>query len=159
MNHKKVQIFYPIPTLRTSFTRALNQDKLFPHEGQCHNFEDSATLPTLWVTPVSYKNLVGFPPTDQQLATHLQCTPQTLFSPVPSRLRVVSVGTMSVAKCLVCVMLVVVAAACASQDQERIKMCGREFIRLAVSTCGSSRLRRSVPIVGPNQHKYSHHCE
>lgn len=66
---------------------------------------------------------------------------------------------MSVAKCQVCVMLAVVAAACASQDQERIKMCGRELIRLAVSACGSSRLRRSVPDVGPNQHQYSYYCE
>uniref|UniRef100_A0A8C6PPJ2 Uncharacterized protein n=1 Tax=Nothobranchius furzeri TaxID=105023 RepID=A0A8C6PPJ2_NOTFU len=27
---------------------------------------------------------------------------------------------------------------------DRIKMCGRELIRLAVSTCGNSRLRRNL---------------
>ncbi|XP_075875843.1 insulin-like 3 (Leydig cell) [Nelusetta ayraudi] len=63
------------------------------------------------------------------------------------------------AKCLAYVMLVVVAAACASQGQERIKMCGREFIRLALSTCGSSRLRRSVPDAEANHHRYSYHWD
>ncbi|XP_068427538.1 insulin-like 3 (Leydig cell) [Clinocottus analis] len=54
---------------------------------------------------------------------------------------------MSAAKCLVSVMVVLVAAVCVVHTQERIKMCGRELIRLAVSSCGNSRLRRSIPDV------------
>jgi len=47
---------------------------------------------------------------------------------------------------LTAVVLVVLAAAvCPVHGQDRIKMCGRDLIRLAVSFCGSSRMRRSVP--------------
>ncbi|KAG9278894.1 insulin-like 3 (Leydig cell) [Astyanax mexicanus] len=30
-------------------------------------------------------------------------------------------------------------------DETRLKLCGREFIRMVVTSCGSSRLRRSAP--------------
>ncbi|XP_074505832.1 insulin-like 3 (Leydig cell) [Sebastes fasciatus] len=62
---------------------------------------------------------------------------------------------MSAAKCLVSLMVVLVAAVCVVQAQERIKMCGRELIRLAVSSCGNSRLRRSIPDVAHGQHQYT----
>uniref|UniRef100_A0A3Q2E3L1 Insulin-like 3 n=1 Tax=Cyprinodon variegatus TaxID=28743 RepID=A0A3Q2E3L1_CYPVA len=48
---------------------------------------------------------------------------------------------MAAAKLLLVVLL---AAAYPAQAQDRIKMCGRELIRLAVSSCGNSRLRRSI---------------
>uniref|UniRef100_A0A3B3U1U5 Insulin-like domain-containing protein n=1 Tax=Poecilia latipinna TaxID=48699 RepID=A0A3B3U1U5_9TELE len=41
-------------------------------------------------------------------------------------------------------LVVLLAAAQLGQAQDRIKMCGRELIRLAVSSCGNSRLRRSI---------------
>ncbi|XP_017286838.1 insulin-like 3 (Leydig cell) [Kryptolebias marmoratus] len=61
---------------------------------------------------------------------------------------------MAAAKCLVCVLVVVLAEVCVVRAEDRIKMCGRELIRLAVSTCGNSRLRRSIPNkeVGQDQH-------
>ncbi|XP_070701906.1 insulin-like 3 (Leydig cell) [Pempheris klunzingeri] len=62
---------------------------------------------------------------------------------------------MSAAKCLVSLMVVLVAADCVVHAQERIKMCGRELIRLAVSSCGNSRLRRSIPDVKLGQHQYT----
>ncbi|KAK9539017.1 hypothetical protein VZT92_004151 [Zoarces viviparus] len=62
---------------------------------------------------------------------------------------------MSAAKCLVSLMVVLVAAVCVVHAQERIKMCGRELIRLAVSSCGNSRLRRSTPDVKLGQHQYT----
>uniref|UniRef100_A0A8C4ERF8 Insulin n=1 Tax=Dicentrarchus labrax TaxID=13489 RepID=A0A8C4ERF8_DICLA len=51
---------------------------------------------------------------------------------------------MAAAKCLVSLMVVLLVAVCVTHAQERIKMCGRELIRLAVSSCGNSRLRRSI---------------
>ncbi|XP_034559224.1 insulin-like 3 (Leydig cell) [Notolabrus celidotus] len=60
------------------------------------------------------------------------------------------------AKFLLPLMLVLVAAGCAADAQERIKMCGRELIRLAVSSCGNSRLRRSILDVESDQDQYSH---
>ncbi|XP_038575325.1 insulin-like 3 (Leydig cell) [Micropterus salmoides] len=66
---------------------------------------------------------------------------------------------MSAAKCLVSLMVVLVAAVCVVHTQERIKMCGRELIRLAVSSCGNSRLRRSIPDVELGQHRYISHWE
>ncbi|CAJ1071828.1 insulin-like 3 (Leydig cell) [Xyrichtys novacula] len=51
---------------------------------------------------------------------------------------------MAAAKFLLSLMLVLVATGCVADAQERIKMCGRELIRLAVSYCGNSRLRRSI---------------
>ncbi|KAM6919766.1 insulin-like 3 (Leydig cell) [Lycodopsis pacificus] len=62
---------------------------------------------------------------------------------------------MSAAKCLVSVMVVLVAAVCVVRAQERIKMCGRELIRLAVSSCGNSRLRRSIPDLELGEHQYT----
>ncbi|KAM6989291.1 insulin-like 3 (Leydig cell) [Tautogolabrus adspersus] len=62
---------------------------------------------------------------------------------------------MSPAKCLVSLMLMLVAAGCVVHAQERIKMCGRELIRLAVSSCGNSRLRRSLLDVELEQNQYS----
>lgn len=56
-------------------------------------------------------------------------------------------------------MVVLVAAVCVVHAQERIKMCGRELIRLAVSSCGNSRLRRSIPDVELGQDQYTSHCE
>uniref|UniRef100_A0A672J1E4 Insulin-like 3 n=1 Tax=Salarias fasciatus TaxID=181472 RepID=A0A672J1E4_SALFA len=52
---------------------------------------------------------------------------------------------MPPAKTLLCLMAAALAAASVVHAQDRIKMCGRELIRLAVSSCGNSRLRRSVP--------------
>ncbi|XP_034412221.1 insulin-like 3 (Leydig cell) [Cyclopterus lumpus] len=66
---------------------------------------------------------------------------------------------MSAAKCLVSVMVVLVAAVCVVHAQERIKMCGRELIRLAVSSCGNSRLRRSILDVEPGQHRETSHWD
>ncbi|XP_060899668.1 insulin-like 3 (Leydig cell) [Labrus mixtus] len=59
---------------------------------------------------------------------------------------------MSPAKCLVSLMLMLVAAGYVVHAQERIKMCGRDLIRLAVSSCGNSRLRRSMPDVELEQY-------
>ncbi|XP_022056416.2 insulin-like 3 (Leydig cell) [Acanthochromis polyacanthus] len=59
---------------------------------------------------------------------------------------------MSAAKCLVSLMVLLVAAVAVVGAQERIKMCGRELIRLAVSSCGNSRLRRSIPDIDLSRH-------
>ncbi|KAM8850334.1 uncharacterized protein AB9W97_021560 [Spinachia spinachia] len=61
------------------------------------------------------------------------------------------------AKGLVSLAVVLVTAACAVHAQERIQMCGRELIRLAVSSCGNSRLRRSIPDLEPGQHQFTSH--
>lgn len=60
---------------------------------------------------------------------------------------------MPSAKCLVVLLVVLEAAECTTDTQERIKMCGRDLIRLAVSSCGNSRLRRSVPHVEEGRRK------
>uniref|UniRef100_A0A669DPW9 Insulin-like 3 n=1 Tax=Oreochromis niloticus TaxID=8128 RepID=A0A669DPW9_ORENI len=60
---------------------------------------------------------------------------------------------MPAARCLVSLVAVLVAAVCVAHAQERIKMCGRELIRLAVSSCGSSRVRRNI--LGMKLHVYS----
>ncbi|XP_056912122.1 insulin-like 3 (Leydig cell) [Takifugu flavidus] len=60
---------------------------------------------------------------------------------------------MPSAKCLVVLLVVLEAAGCTTDTQERIKMCGRDLIRLAVSSCGNSRLRRSVPDVKEGRHQ------
>ncbi|XP_035993766.1 relaxin-3-like [Fundulus heteroclitus] len=52
---------------------------------------------------------------------------------------------MAAAKWLPSLLVVLLAAAYLAHAQDRIKMCGRELIRLAVSSCGNSRLRRSIP--------------
>ncbi|KAM7400915.1 hypothetical protein PAMA_005216 [Pampus argenteus] len=62
---------------------------------------------------------------------------------------------MYAAKCVLFLMAVLVASACAVQAQERIKMCGRDLIRLAVSSCGNSRLRRSIQDVQPEKHQFT----
>ncbi|XP_071396419.1 insulin-like 3 (Leydig cell) [Centroberyx affinis] len=59
---------------------------------------------------------------------------------------------MSATKCVVSLMVVLVAGVCAVHAQDRIKICGRELIRLAVSSCGNSRLRRSIPDLELDQH-------
>ncbi|XP_028284455.1 insulin-like 3 (Leydig cell) [Parambassis ranga] len=64
---------------------------------------------------------------------------------------------MSAAKCLASLMVVLVAAACVVHAEERIKMCGRDLIRLAVSSCGNSRLKRSIPDAEVDQHQYTPH--
>ncbi|KAJ8336364.1 hypothetical protein SKAU_G00375840 [Synaphobranchus kaupii] len=43
----------------------------------------------------------------------------------------------------VCVLLAVSLQGAHTQDV-RVKLCGREFIRMVVTSCGSSRLRRSA---------------
>ncbi|XP_076600188.1 insulin-like 3 (Leydig cell) [Chaetodon auriga] len=66
---------------------------------------------------------------------------------------------MSAAKSLLSLMVVLVAAVCVAHAQERIKMCGRELIRLAVSSCGNSRLRRSILDTQLEQHRHTSHWE
>lgn len=66
---------------------------------------------------------------------------------------------MSAAKCLASLMVVLVAAVCVAHAQERIRMCGRELIRLAVSSCGNSRLRRSILDLDVDRHQHTAHCE
>lgn len=58
-----------------------------------------------------------------------------------------------------CLMVVLGAGVCVVQAQDRIKMCGRELIRLAVSYCGNSRLRRSLPDVELGQQEHTIHCK
>ncbi|KAM4727696.1 insulin-like 3 (Leydig cell) [Anableps anableps] len=52
---------------------------------------------------------------------------------------------MAAARWLLSLLVVLLAPVCLAHGQDRIKMCGRELIRLAVSSCGNSRLRRSIP--------------
>ncbi|XP_040000633.1 insulin-like 3 (Leydig cell) [Xiphias gladius] len=66
---------------------------------------------------------------------------------------------MPTAKCFVSLMMVLVAAVYVAHAQERIKMCGRELIRLAVSSCGTSRLRRSIPDIELGQHQLTPHWD
>uniref|UniRef100_A0A3Q0SY07 Insulin-like 3 n=1 Tax=Amphilophus citrinellus TaxID=61819 RepID=A0A3Q0SY07_AMPCI len=65
---------------------------------------------------------------------------------------------MPAARCLASLMAVLVAAVCVAHAQERIKMCGRELIRLTVSSCGSSRIRRSIQDLGLGQTQYAPRC-
>uniref|UniRef100_A0A3B5LNI8 Insulin-like domain-containing protein n=1 Tax=Xiphophorus couchianus TaxID=32473 RepID=A0A3B5LNI8_9TELE len=53
---------------------------------------------------------------------------------------------MAAARWLLGLLVVLLVAARLAQAQDRIKMCGRELIRLAVSSCGNSRLRRNDPL-------------
>ncbi|XP_004542445.2 insulin-like 3 (Leydig cell) [Maylandia zebra] len=62
---------------------------------------------------------------------------------------------MPAARCLVSLVAVLVAAVCVAHAQERIKICGRELIRLAVSSCGSSRARRSILDLGLEKNQYA----
>ncbi|XP_026006426.1 insulin-like 3 (Leydig cell) [Astatotilapia calliptera] len=62
---------------------------------------------------------------------------------------------MPAARCLVSLVVVLVAAVCVAHAQERIKICGRELIRLAVSSCGSSRARRSILDLGLEKNQYA----
>ncbi|KAL2097621.1 hypothetical protein ACEWY4_006828 [Coilia grayii] len=44
----------------------------------------------------------------------------------------------------------------AKAQDGRIKLCGREFVRMVISSCGSSRLRRHAPELDkPHRHFYS----
>uniref|UniRef100_A0A673CE40 Insulin-like 3 n=1 Tax=Sphaeramia orbicularis TaxID=375764 RepID=A0A673CE40_9TELE len=63
---------------------------------------------------------------------------------------------MSAAKCLLSLMVVLVAAGCAVHAHDRIKICGRELIRLAVSSCGNPRLRRSLSDIELQQHHFTY---
>uniref|UniRef100_A0A3P9HAU7 Insulin-like 3 n=1 Tax=Oryzias latipes TaxID=8090 RepID=A0A3P9HAU7_ORYLA len=49
--------------------------------------------------------------------------------------------------------LVLLLMVCVWGGEERIKMCGRDLIRLAVSYCGNPRNRRSLPDADLDQHK------
>ncbi|XP_041848863.1 insulin-like 3 (Leydig cell) [Melanotaenia boesemani] len=62
---------------------------------------------------------------------------------------------MAAAKFLVCVLVVLAAAVCVAHAQSRIKVCGRDLIRLAISFCGNSRLRRSIPDMELGQRQHS----
>lgn len=62
---------------------------------------------------------------------------------------------MSAAQRLLSVMVVLVAAGCAVHTHDRIKICGRELIRLAVSSCGNPRLRRSLSDIELQQHQFT----
>ncbi|KAM9439938.1 insulin-like 3 (Leydig cell) [Clarias gariepinus] len=45
--------------------------------------------------------------------------------------------------------LIIVQDTGISGKDVRVKLCGREFIRMVVTLCGSSRLRRSAPEIRP----------
>ncbi|KAM9719991.1 insulin-like 3 (Leydig cell) [Menidia menidia] len=62
---------------------------------------------------------------------------------------------MFAAKFVVYVTVVLVAEVYLVHAQDRIKMCGRDLIRLAVSSCGNSRLRRSILDIEHGQHQYT----
>ncbi|KAJ8011307.1 hypothetical protein DPEC_G00056790 [Dallia pectoralis] len=50
------------------------------------------------------------------------------------------------AKCLLSLLVVVGFGVPETQGQDaRVKLCGREFIRMVVASCGSSRLKRATP--------------
>lgn len=66
---------------------------------------------------------------------------------------------MPAARCLVSLVAVLVAAVCVAHAQERIKICGRELIRLAVSSCGSSRARRSILDLGLEKNQNAPLCK
>lgn len=83
----------------------------------------------------------------------------THFLPLPTNRGAVPHHTMPAARCLVSLVAVLVAAVCVAHAQERIKMCGRELIRLAVSSCGSSRVRRSIPDLGLGKNQYASLCK
>ncbi|XP_045549721.1 insulin-like 3 (Leydig cell) [Salmo salar] len=60
------------------------------------------------------------------------------------------------AKCLVSLVVVLMVGVYGTHGQDaRVKLCGREFIRMVVTSCGSSRLKRSTPELG--QHPVNHH--
>ncbi|CAB1325942.1 unnamed protein product [Coregonus sp. 'balchen'] len=60
------------------------------------------------------------------------------------------------AKCLVSLVVVLMVGVYGTQGQDaRVKLCGREFIRMVVTSCGSSRLKRSAPELG--QHHVNRH--
>ncbi|XP_056149820.1 insulin-like 3 (Leydig cell) [Lampris incognitus] len=52
---------------------------------------------------------------------------------------------MSHTRFLVFLMALLAAKVCVIHGQERIKMCGRDLIRLVISSCGNSRLSRGPP--------------
>uniref|UniRef100_A0A3Q3IBL8 Insulin-like 3 n=1 Tax=Monopterus albus TaxID=43700 RepID=A0A3Q3IBL8_MONAL len=55
---------------------------------------------------------------------------------------------------LACVMVGFVAATGVIHAQDKIKMCGRELIRLAVSSCGNTRFIRSTSDIPVGHHHY-----
>ncbi|XP_028449738.1 insulin-like 3 (Leydig cell) isoform X3 [Perca flavescens] len=58
---------------------------------------------------------------------------------------------------LVPLMVVLVAAVGEARAQDRIKICGRDLIRLAVTSCGNSRVRRSILDADLAQRQYASH--
>ncbi|KAA8587699.1 insulin-like 3 (Leydig cell) [Etheostoma spectabile] len=66
---------------------------------------------------------------------------------------------MSAARSLVPLMVVLVAAVGEARAQERIKMCGRDLIRLAVTSCGNSRVRRSILDADLAQRQHASHWD
>ncbi|XP_067331473.1 insulin-like 3 (Leydig cell) [Channa argus] len=66
---------------------------------------------------------------------------------------------MLAARGFVCLMMMLVAGMCADHTQDRIKMCGRELIRLAVSSCGNTWLGRNIPDTELGQHQDIPHWE
>ncbi|XP_028449737.1 insulin-like 3 (Leydig cell) isoform X2 [Perca flavescens] len=66
--------------------------------------------------------------------------------------------TMTAARSLVPLMVVLVAAVGEARAQDRIKICGRDLIRLAVTSCGNSRVRRSILDADLAQRQYASHC-
>ncbi|KAM3604671.1 uncharacterized protein V6R79_014600 [Siganus canaliculatus] len=66
---------------------------------------------------------------------------------------------MSAAKRLLSLLVLLEAAAALVQAQDRVKMCGRDLIRLAVTSCGNSRLRRSIQDVDPEELQHRPHWD
>lgn len=45
--------------------------------------------------------------------------------------------------------LVLIESSKSESQDIRVKLCGREFIRMVVTSCGSSRFKRNAPDSGP----------
>lgn len=135
---------FPSPRLNTSFRRTCS---LSIYETTSMGNRHQLYKP-LQVRLISHR-------TSSLLAT---CQNLTVLSLLTSWGAVIH-HTMCAAKCLVSLVVVLVAAVCATHAQEKIKMCGRELIRLAVSSCGNSHLRRSIPDVELDQHHDTSHCK
>lgn len=137
--------------------RALDQDELFLPPRLMTSFGRICTF-SVYETTSAGDSCQLYKPLQVHLTSHL--APSLLASPSLLTGRgAVTRRAMSAAKCLATLTVVLVAAVCAAHGQERIKMCGRELIRLAVSSCGNSRLRRSIPDLEPGQNQYSTHCK
>ncbi|XP_044076196.1 insulin-like 3 (Leydig cell) [Siniperca chuatsi] len=133
---------FPSPRLKTSFRRICGLSI----------FETTASGNAQWLYKAPQVQLIS------HLASLLLTCHLSVLSSLTNR-GAVTHHTMSAAKCLVSLMVVLVATVCVVHAQERIKMCGRELIRLAVSSCGNSRLRRSTLDVEQGQHQYTSHWD